>query len=639
MNAMELSSSVKTRWLTIVVLFAGCLLRFIFLDADPYYYEWAGYITDEGRWIEHARSYFLFQEIPGNLLHLLMAPIFQLIHYVIFSLLGVNMIACRIFTATAGSALLVLFLITFRRIASPQTLLLGIVILAFQADLVMLSRVAVPEMACVFMQLLIYVTIVSGKTSLHRLFVAGLLMLVMVLTKLTSAPMLIIFAIMIIFIFKEGATEKPINQKLKNLLLFWPVIIFISVLAFILIVYFGVATENSFIKSAERIVERMSLSSPFAMVNFLFSHPFSITLNVLTLGLWLATLGVLSTDRKVLDIQSRRYLITSAIWIILYFLMMQISGYFPTRYKIGILIPIVIYTIIGISLLQNKGIQALLESFKKSKGSSLFLKLMILSLPAAVIFAPLLSHIWGYFSGDYGRLTIKIVSVFISSVLMACVAYGKRNSINGMICFLTVPIICTFCWLCMNLKETGSFSFWPDKINHYHFVLWLLFLALSSFIVVFFAGSGNLKNRFSISSSIVTAAVFYMGVLVISIYPQYGEPHYSIREASKELSKLYSGDYNIKCIRAEGFFNHNKLRYRSPEAEPRDDIKGPKLIVIAFAIDQSFESFLDKKCILVNEYDIHISPDYYRFYPEAISLFPKGQILRVFRKKADINAP
>ena len=38
------------------VLVLGVLLRISYLDSDPHYYAWAGYITDEGRWVENARS-------------------------------------------------------------------------------------------------------------------------------------------------------------------------------------------------------------------------------------------------------------------------------------------------------------------------------------------------------------------------------------------------------------------------------------------------------------------------------------------------------------------------------------------------------------------------------------------------------
>src|SRR5262249_59793581 len=51
------------RRLVLLVLVVGVVLRFARLGADPYYYEWNGYITDEGRWIAHARALRLFGEI------------------------------------------------------------------------------------------------------------------------------------------------------------------------------------------------------------------------------------------------------------------------------------------------------------------------------------------------------------------------------------------------------------------------------------------------------------------------------------------------------------------------------------------------------------------------------------------------
>jgi len=102
--------SVAT-WAALGILVLGVLLRCAYLDSDPYYDEWAGYITDEGRWVENARSLALrgtlFEE-PWNL-HFLMAPLFQLGTYVAFVVGGVSFLTSRLLTALSGSAMLVLF--------------------------------------------------------------------------------------------------------------------------------------------------------------------------------------------------------------------------------------------------------------------------------------------------------------------------------------------------------------------------------------------------------------------------------------------------------------------------------------------------------------------------------------------------
>lgn len=117
------------------VLIGGILLRFLYLNADPYYYEWVGYITDEGRWVQHGRSLALYGVlIDGNGLHFLIAPLFEFVNYAVFQLAGVSFLTSRIFTALCGSTLLVLVWEALRRAVTPQALLLGLTLLAFQAD-------------------------------------------------------------------------------------------------------------------------------------------------------------------------------------------------------------------------------------------------------------------------------------------------------------------------------------------------------------------------------------------------------------------------------------------------------------------------------------------------------------------------
>jgi hypothetical protein len=49
----------QSSWLVFIVLGVGVAVRLLYLDADPYYYEWIGYIIDEGRWVQQARSLVL----------------------------------------------------------------------------------------------------------------------------------------------------------------------------------------------------------------------------------------------------------------------------------------------------------------------------------------------------------------------------------------------------------------------------------------------------------------------------------------------------------------------------------------------------------------------------------------------------
>src|SRR5260221_3924478 len=211
-------------WLIFVVLSVGIALRLLYLDADPYYYEWVGYIIDEGRWVQHARGLVLHQTVLGghaHNLHLFLAPLFQLVHYLIFALAGVSIWTSRVFTALCGSMLLVLFWWGLRRLATPHALLLGVTLLASQADLVELSRIAIPEMALMFFQLLVYFLLVQPTSSPYRMLLAGFLLLIAVGLKATVAPMVVIFSVLLFFMPRLPETSAAGDQRRRDLWRFW----------------------------------------------------------------------------------------------------------------------------------------------------------------------------------------------------------------------------------------------------------------------------------------------------------------------------------------------------------------------------------------------------------------------------------
>ena len=103
-------------WGTSAAVLIGVLLRTVYLDADPDYYAWIGYITDEGRWIETARSLILVGNPAdyGFNVHFWVAPLFQLAHVPVFALLGVSFWSSRLLSSLAGSALLVWLAVRLR---------------------------------------------------------------------------------------------------------------------------------------------------------------------------------------------------------------------------------------------------------------------------------------------------------------------------------------------------------------------------------------------------------------------------------------------------------------------------------------------------------------------------------------------
>jgi hypothetical protein len=621
-------------WLAFGVLLIGVSLRFLFLDSDPYYYEWAGYITDEGRWVETARSLALFEEQfkqPLNL-HFHLAPLFQLTNYVVFKLGGVSILTARIFTALCGSAIIVLFWGCLRRVVTRHAILLGLALIAFQADLVMLSRVAIPEMVIMFFQVLIYFLVSSNGSSPRRMLLAGFLLFIALGMKLTMAPFLAIFSAIILFMPQQHSGREASRQAWRDLLTFWTGFA-VPLLVAVLIWFIYIGTPKSNLHWTLNIIKDfIRLSSAQGALNFPFEHPLSSTFNIWALGLWLSVLGWMTAGRSSIDFQSRRYLITSAIWFTLYLSLMLILQYFPTRYMVHILIPMAVNITVGISLLQRVTIRKVIESFAKAKGPSRLLRVTILSLPTAVFISPLLASAVALGAADPGRLRIKLASLVILLTATTYTVHRLQDSKHTITFFLTFPLIAASAWLMLKASGTSSYPFYPSTETQFHALWWSLFLLGVAGVSIPISKGVTEWGQTNVARCVIAFAMIFGITSLVSIAPGYMDPHYTIRNASRELGRLYSGPYRIFTVGAEGLFNNNSLRYRSLGYGLRDAETGD-ILVVAFAHRQQLEDSIEKKAWLVHSYDLYLSPEHYRLKPATVLAYPRGNILRVFKIK------
>ena len=627
-------NSRQSLWLAFGVLLIGVSLRFFFIDSDPYYYEWSGYVTDEGRWVEIARSQALFGELlkqPLSLLHVQLAPLFQLTNYVVFKLGGVSMLTSRIFTALCGSAILVLFWGFLRRAVTHHTILLGLALIAFQADLVMLSRVAIPEMVIMFFQVLIYFIVTSNGSSPRRMLVAGFLLFIALGMKLTMAPFLAIFSAIILFMPRQHSGREASRQAWRDLLTFWTGFAVPLLVAVLIWFTYNGTPKINLLWTSNVIKDFIRLSSVRAALNFPFAHPLFSTFNIWALGLWLSVLGWMTAGRSDIDFQSRRYLITSAIWFTMYLSLMLILSYFPTRYKVHILIPMAVNITVGISLLQRVTIRKVIESFAAAKGPSRLLRVTILSLPTAVFISPLLASAVALGAADPGRLRIKLPSLVIILTATAYTAFRLKGSKHTIAFFLTFPLIAATAWLMLKASGT-SYPFYPSADTQFHAAWWSLFLLGGAGVSILISKSVTEWGQTNVARCVIAFSMIYGIISFVNIAPGYIDPHYSIRDTSRELGRLYSGPYRILTVGAEGLFNNNSLRYRGLGQRLQGAETGD-ILVVAFAHRPQLEDSLKKKARLVHSYDLYLSPEHYRLKPHIVLGYPRGNILRVFKIK------
>ncbi|MDH3444380.1 MAG: hypothetical protein OEN50_10685, partial [Deltaproteobacteria bacterium] len=281
-------------WPCLGVLAVGILLRILHLDADPEYYEWVGYITDEGRWVQYARSLAIDGTVHRSFvgdLHLFLAPLFQLTNYLVFQLAGVSLLTSRVFTAMCGSALIVVFWACLRRVVSLNALLLGVTMLAVQTDLVVFSRVAVPEMVVLSIQLLIFFVIIGNAKASQRMIFAGFLMLVAAAMKATILFMLPI-NLVIIYFMPRNSIE---SRRLRDVGMFVTGFTFPLVLGFIggyFVFSDWTLVWLNFIPKIQLEIKKLLVPTDlFAVISFPFNHSLSSLLNLWSLGPWLTILA------------------------------------------------------------------------------------------------------------------------------------------------------------------------------------------------------------------------------------------------------------------------------------------------------------------------------------------------------------
>ena len=608
-------------YLTFIVVAIGVVLRVLYLDADPHYYEWIGYIIDEGRWVYQARDFFLFHTISRDAvydLHLILAPLFQLVNYVIFDLVGFNRLSTRIFTAFCGSALLLLFWKNLRHTSTPLALLIGVMLLAVQVDFVVMSRVAVPEMVVILFQALAYFMLVSREPSPRRMALLGAFMLFAVGMKGTVVFSLGIFSLIIFFM--PAAQDESSGKARKWLLLLWFWVGLAAPLVIASAVWIGCCAQRSLLELVQlsgaaylaTALRFLRFSDLYHILSFPFKDSLAPSLNFLALGLWLSSLGWIAANRKQVDVLSRRYLVTSTTWIVAYLGLMLAMDYFPSRYMVHIVLPMAINITVGMSLLQKVGIQQVLTALQRKDRVQL-LRLAVFVLPTAVFIAPLLASAMTLGGINPEPLRIQLACVALAAVATTFVA-RQVASLDGALKFLAVfPIVQAALWMLLSAVSEDA-TLWPTldgEISRSLYAGMVVFAAMASLAVT----SARRASLVAVPRLVTIYALGYFAASMIRLAPAYLEPHYTIRDISRDLGVLFNGGALIATKGAEGLFNDNSLRYQrfngiTWKSSP------PEIVVTGFPAVAGDRKILESQYHVIKTYTPYISPAYHKLFPE-----------------------
>jgi hypothetical protein len=142
-------------WLTWIVIFAGIILRFINLEADPPFWMEHSF-PDEASYIHNARNYFLFDQWITDEYNqgLYVSPLLTGLEFLSLKLFGLSFWSFHIFPAFLGSISLVLFYQLIKKDLKPAQVLLATLFVSVSSLYLHFSRVALGEVFFLFFILL-----------------------------------------------------------------------------------------------------------------------------------------------------------------------------------------------------------------------------------------------------------------------------------------------------------------------------------------------------------------------------------------------------------------------------------------------------------------------------------------------------
>jgi hypothetical protein len=629
-------SVAYARLATVTVIVLGIGLRALFLDADPHYYDWIGYITDEGRWIDQARELALFGRMlePDQFLHVLVAPLFQLASYIVFALSNVSVLSSRLLSAVSGCLMLVTFWIAFRRNTTPEALLLGIVPLALQVDLVTLSRLAVPEVTSMALQLFLYLAMTSRNSSALRYFGAGLTSLLVVGMKITAAPVVAIFSL---FLVRPPIRSYPTTDRRWAAFLAFVAGLAGPLLILALVVLAGrPQLLHSIYSTIGRVWGFLGVSEGYSAISFPFESPLAPALNLWGLAFWYALIGWRAAPSAAVDPESRRYFVTSALWSALYGGTMLLLSYFPDRYKVHILLPMCITVAIGVGLLQRAGLIRIESAFAESRGLGRPVNLALFGLPAAILVSPLLAAAIGVVGVETFRLRAKVLTLAASVVAMTLVLEWCCRRQRRLTFFVLFPVVAALPWFVVQRSGIADATFWPTESSPFPALIWLALLLAAGIVSAAVAARARGPALTSLQAGIVLSATGYALVALVQLAPGYFSPHYTIRDTSRQLGTLLAGlSGPVASSDADGLFRENTLPY-TLVSEHRWRSDKPEVVVTVFA-SADLEHILAEDYCQIGAYPLYVAPEYYRAHPTFTPASSLGEIARVYRRRVALD--
>jgi hypothetical protein len=623
-----------SRWLSSLfpmVLIAGTAARFVYLSADPHYSGWIGYITDEGRWIENARSLHLYGDVAatGSVLHLMVAPLFQLVNFAVFEAFGLGRAVSRLFTALSGVALLFLFWTMFRRHVHEAALMAGLMVMAFQPDLLALSRLAVPEIPVLLCQCLVYFVVTSRRQSRWKPSLAAGLLTIGIAMKITMV--FFVPVVLATYLAQAWWWRHERKSKLTELRRFSITLAAFALTASAVALYsLSEQALRQFDVNVHLIASFITWSSPYTIAAFFLDGELAASLGLGLLGAWLCCLAAPGAAEASPESMEFRHVIGAGTWLVSYLAMMLALDYFPLRYQTHILAPMTMLLIVGISAGYKLGLERVLAGVSALKAPADVIRSMLLAMPTAVFFAPLVVALLALAGADPQRMITRIAALTATVAAGTAVA-GMRRSFRYPAVWIVFPFVAGIGYFALSTL-TRAWSFWP-RFGEPHTAQWAVFVGLCLAVSIFIGWKVERPGSPDALAWAGVAAVCYGLASVASFVPGYLPPHHTLQSASRDLATILPASGSVYVHRSDGLFAENDIRYFSNLNWQQEY---PTVVVAfeSYVNDKGLQVFLMENYSQLKRYELYAHPKYLWERERAFSPAP-APVVTVYR----LNSP
>jgi hypothetical protein len=219
----------------------------------------------------------------------------------------------------------------------------------------------------------------------------------------------------------------------------------------------------------------------------------------------------------------------------------------------------------------------------------------------AVVLAAVLAGVVGILGAPAERLSAQLSCLVLAFALAWILAYRLRQRAAVIGFFLIFPVVTAVLWFAVWALRESGISFWPRPPYGQAIALWFGLVAAASLVS---AAIWGWRLRMPSGRGFVAAlAVVWAAIWAVHIAPGFLDPHFTVRDASRDLGRRLAGAPGVAAYKAEGLFIDNALAFRTAGWKDLESEK-PTLIVTRspFGGDRDF---LLQHYELVTSYDLY----------------------------------